>query len=194
MNKNNKNKELNNTDKKLHISDIMNSILVNLIKEVYQRGYDDGHAEMYNAEFVGGGQIKLLEIEGIEQVVQDVIKKYCSMAEEMITIPKWKFKTIENALRLSHRINNCSTKETAFDREVVKAYYYAKSALVEPSRLPQAHELLPHVSEMLPTDYIDAEMIKRWHAKLTELGEKEMRQDIEAMAKAYDWEKNIKWE
>lgn len=51
----------------------------------------------------------------------------------MIIIPKWKFKTIENALRLTHRINNCSTKETAFDREVVEAYDYAKCALAEPS-------------------------------------------------------------
>lgn len=78
------------------------------------------------------------------------------MAEEMITIPKWKFKTIENALRLTHRINNCSTKETAFDREVVKAYDYAKSALEEPSSVPQANELLPHVSDTvcLAPDYL----------------------------------------
>ena len=68
------------------------------------------------------------------------------MAEEMVIIQKWKFKTIENALRLTHRINKCSTKETAFDREVVKAYDYAKSALAEPSSAPQANELLPLVS------------------------------------------------
>jgi hypothetical protein len=49
-------------------------------------------------------------------------------------------------------------------------------------------------SKMLPTDYIDAEMVKRWHAKLIGLGYQEMILDIEAMAKAYDWEKNIKWE
>tara|TARA_R100000900_G_C3301305_1_gene157781 strand:- start:42 stop:278 length:237 start_codon:yes stop_codon:yes gene_type:complete len=78
MDKNNKNTELDNSDKKLHISDVMNSILVDLIKEVYQRGYDDGHAEIYNAEFVGEDQTKLLEIEGVKHVVQDVIEKYCS--------------------------------------------------------------------------------------------------------------------
>ena len=76
------------------------------------------------------------------------------MAEEMITIPKWKFKTIENALRLTHRINNCSTKETAFDREVVKAYDYAKSALTEPFSVPQANELFPHVSGSLLLDQV----------------------------------------
>jgi hypothetical protein len=78
MNKDNKNKRLNDTDKKLHISDVMNSILVDLIKEVYQRGYDDGHAEIYNAEFVGEDESKLIEIEGLDKILNDVVKKYCS--------------------------------------------------------------------------------------------------------------------
>jgi len=74
----NKNTEVDNTDKKLHISDVMNSILVDLIKEVYQRGYDDGHAEIYNAEFVGEDKSKLIEIEGLDNILNDVVKKYCS--------------------------------------------------------------------------------------------------------------------
>lgn len=47
----------------------------------------------------------------------------------MIQIPKWQFKHIQNALRLSHRINGCAGKETAFDREVVKALDFATTAL-----------------------------------------------------------------
>lgn len=68
------------------------------------------------------------------------------MVDKIIKVPKWQFETINNALRLTHRINNCHTKETAFDREVVKAYEYSKSALAETSSVPQANELLPHVS------------------------------------------------
>ena len=49
--------------------------------------------------------------------------------EKMIQIPEWQFKHIENALRLTHRINKCANKETAFDREVVKAYGFATEAL-----------------------------------------------------------------
>ena len=74
----NKNTEVDNTDKKLHISDVIDSILVDLIKEVYQRGYDDGHAEIYNAEFVGYDKSKLIEIEGLDNILNDVVKKYCS--------------------------------------------------------------------------------------------------------------------
>ena len=49
--------------------------------------------------------------------------------EKMIQLPLWHFKTIENALRLTNNVCNCHTKETAFDREVTKAYEYAKRAL-----------------------------------------------------------------
>lgn len=49
--------------------------------------------------------------------------------EKMIQLPEWHFKTIENALRLTNNVCHCQTKETAFDREVVKAYDYAKCAL-----------------------------------------------------------------
>lgn len=47
----------------------------------------------------------------------------------MIQLPEWHFKTIENALRLTNNVCHCQNKETAFDREVVKAYDYAKCAL-----------------------------------------------------------------
>lgn len=49
--------------------------------------------------------------------------------EKMIQIPEWQFKHIENALRLTNNIYHCHTKETAFDREIVKAYDFAKCAL-----------------------------------------------------------------
>jgi hypothetical protein len=48
---------------------------------------------------------------------------------KIIQIPEWQFKHIENALRLTYRINKCASKETAFDREVVKAYDFATAAL-----------------------------------------------------------------
>ena len=64
------------------------------------------------------------------------------MAEKIIQIPEWQFKKIENALRLAHRICNCNTKETAFDREVVGAWKYAKEALIT---LPEALITLPEV-------------------------------------------------
>lgn len=53
--------------------------------------------------------------------------------EKMIQIPEWQFKHIENALRLTHRINKCASKETAFDREVVKAYGFSTEALANVS-------------------------------------------------------------
>jgi len=71
------NTELDSADKKLPIPDAMNSVLVDVIKEVYQRGYDDGHAELHNAEFVGEDKSKLREIEGLDNILNDVVKKYC---------------------------------------------------------------------------------------------------------------------
>jgi len=52
-----------------------------------------------------------------------------STREELISIPKWKLDTIENALRLTNNIYHCYTQETAYDREVTKAYTYAKDFL-----------------------------------------------------------------
>jgi len=51
--------------------------------------------------------------------------------EKMIQIPEWHFKHIENALRLTNNVCSCYKKETAFDRELVKAYGFAKEALAK---------------------------------------------------------------
>lgn len=73
-----KSTKLDNTDKKLHISDVMHSILVKVITEAYRNGYDDGYAHIYNEEFVGKDQSKLMHIEGEEKVVSELLKKYCA--------------------------------------------------------------------------------------------------------------------
>lgn len=78
MDKDNKKTELDNTDKKLHISDVMHSILVEMLKEVYKRANADGSAEIYNAEFIGTNVHQALPIEGEGKVVNDVLKKYCA--------------------------------------------------------------------------------------------------------------------
>ncbi len=49
--------------------------------------------------------------------------------EKLIQIPEWQFKKIENALRLTSNTWRCHRRETAFDREVTKAYEFAKDAL-----------------------------------------------------------------
>lgn len=46
--------------------------------------------------------------------------------ERNVVIPEWQFKIIEDALRLTVNVCKCNTKETAFDRIVVKAYGFAK--------------------------------------------------------------------
>ena len=70
---------------------------------------------------------------------------------KMIQIPEWQFKHIENALRLTHRINKCASKETAFDREVVKAYEFAFRALTESSHESSGLNK-PVVSGSLPAE------------------------------------------
>ena len=62
----------------LDIPVVMHSILVNAITEAYRRGYDDGYANLYNAEFVGEDQSKSLPIEGEDAVVSGLFKKYCA--------------------------------------------------------------------------------------------------------------------
>jgi hypothetical protein len=46
-----------------------------------------------------------------------------------ILIPEYKLKRIKNALRLTSNINECSKKETAFDREVMLAIKYINETL-----------------------------------------------------------------
>ena len=62
----------------LHIPVVMHSILVKVITEAYRIGYDDGYADIYNAEFVGVDQSKLMPIQGEEKVVSELLKKYCA--------------------------------------------------------------------------------------------------------------------
>ena len=49
--------------------------------------------------------------------------------EKIIQIPEWKMKQIEDTLRLANNIHHSQSKETCFDRQVCKAWDYAKEAL-----------------------------------------------------------------
>lgn len=51
--------------------------LVDLIREVYEKGYDDGYAQCYNEEFVGVDKNALRKIGGVDLVIKDVFKNYC---------------------------------------------------------------------------------------------------------------------
>jgi hypothetical protein len=73
MNKNNKNTELDNTDKKLHISGVMNSISFEILKELYQMGYEDGWNGMADTEYSGD-----FEVKGFDKVIEEIHIKYCS--------------------------------------------------------------------------------------------------------------------
>ena len=70
--------KLESQQEQLHIPVVMHSILVKVITEAYRIGYDDGYANIYNAEFVGKDQSKLMPIEGEEKVVSESLKKYCA--------------------------------------------------------------------------------------------------------------------
>ena len=69
------------------------------------------------------------------------IKKYLTQSKqsegENVIIPLWKFKIIEDALRLTHIIYKTYTKETAYDRVAFKAYEYAKEYLTQ-SQQPES--------------------------------------------------------
>lgn len=68
----NKNTELNNTDKKLHISDVIHSISPQILKELYQMGFNDGWNEMSNTEYSHDSEVK-----GFDKVIEELHKKYC---------------------------------------------------------------------------------------------------------------------
>lgn len=70
--------KLKTHNEQLDIPVVMHSILTNAITDAYRRGYDDGYANIYNAEFVGEDQSKSLPIDGEESVVSELIKKYCA--------------------------------------------------------------------------------------------------------------------
>lgn len=73
MDNNKKSTEDDNTDKKLHISDVMNSISPEVINELYQMGFDDGYNTCGNVE-IGMGDEPL----GFDEVIKQIYEKYCS--------------------------------------------------------------------------------------------------------------------
>jgi hypothetical protein len=62
----------------LDIPVVMHSILVKVITEAYRIGFDDGYADIYNAEIVGTDKSQLMPIEGEEQTISGLLKKYCA--------------------------------------------------------------------------------------------------------------------
>lgn len=75
---NNEESKLEAQQEQLDIPVVMHSILVKLIKDVYFKGYGDGYSVMYNEEFVGSDKSMLKQIDGIDKVVEDTLKKYCA--------------------------------------------------------------------------------------------------------------------
>ena len=65
----NKVENIDSGDDKLLLSDVMHSILVNMLKEVYKRANADGSAEIYNAEFIGTNVNQALKIEGEDVII-----------------------------------------------------------------------------------------------------------------------------
>lgn len=59
----------------LNIPPIMHEIFVNILKDVYDRGFHDGVAEEHNELIV---EEPKLEIEGVNKVILDNILKYYS--------------------------------------------------------------------------------------------------------------------
>ena len=68
----NKNTENDNTDTKLHISDVIHSISPQMLKELYQMGFGDGWNEMSNTEYSHDSEVK-----GFDKVIEELHKKYC---------------------------------------------------------------------------------------------------------------------
>lgn len=75
---NNEESKLDAQQEQLDIPVVMYSILVKLIKDVYFKGYGDGYSVMYNEEFVGEDKSILKQVDGIDKVVEDTLKKYCA--------------------------------------------------------------------------------------------------------------------
>ena len=75
----NKNVETSNKTQtpKLGISDVMNSILVEMLNEMYDIGIEEGENMFYNTECSCGNDDRY-EIVGKEKHVEMLLKKYCS--------------------------------------------------------------------------------------------------------------------
>jgi hypothetical protein len=67
-----------NTDKKLIISDVMDSILHEMLTEVYEQGNNDGYNTFFNRECVGEDKRREQFVEGREKCILRLLKKYCS--------------------------------------------------------------------------------------------------------------------
>ena len=67
--------------------------------------------------------------------------------EEMIQIEKWKLEKIEDAMRININAHSMKNKECCAHRQMMKAYAWVVQALEVVSSVPQANELLPHVSK-----------------------------------------------
>jgi hypothetical protein len=56
----------------LDISDVIHSISPQILKELYQMGFDDGWNEMSNTEYSHDSEVK-----GFDKVIEELYKKYC---------------------------------------------------------------------------------------------------------------------
>lgn len=58
------------------IYDEFDSILINIITKAYDDGYNDGHAEVYNDEFIGEDKSKLLSVDGKDVVIKRILNEF----------------------------------------------------------------------------------------------------------------------
>jgi hypothetical protein len=60
-------------------------ILKQIIRDAYDAGDSDGHAKLYNDEYVGSDKTKLIEVDGIEKTVENLLKDYLFLNEDDLT-------------------------------------------------------------------------------------------------------------
>ena len=66
------NTNIDNIDKKLIISDVINSITLDILKELYQMAHDDGWNAMADTEYPDS-----FEVKGFDKVIEELYKKHC---------------------------------------------------------------------------------------------------------------------
>jgi rubrerythrin len=57
--------------------------------------------------------------------------------EDMIQIPKWQFKHIQDVLRMANNIHHAHEQKTCFERQLTKAYNWANNALADSKSKPE---------------------------------------------------------
>ena len=69
--------------------------------------------------------------DGPEEFIEVNIQYWLEEQEQgdVIEVPLWRFKAIEDALRLTNNIYKLHRKETAYERSAYKAYQFAKDLL-----------------------------------------------------------------